>query len=438
MNKHCHLGSHSKALLLLLACVLTGCETANTTADITTTARGELPIIAVTEKDMTNEYTVPAVVTALPDRAVKVTANVPGKVIRVMVVPGQYVMKGSLIAKLDNQVLTAQLAQAHASVESAAAQIQQAAGNVSSAKAQQQQAVATSETHTAAVKQAELNLVQATDNLQRQEKLFSAEVSAKKDEIIARNQVEIAKMQVVAAKSQVHVGSGQENSAKAQAAVAQAQLSAAKAQLQSAAASREQVLANLHFMDVRSPISGIVAARYLNVGDTADLNTPIVQIVDLKQVFVNASVPADDSDKIAVGNTATIYGLTGATLAKQGTVSHISPVVDAKNNSVPVMILVDNINGALKDGESVKVAVTTRVDRGAVVIPRTALVPDPDIEGHYMVYKVDDNKATRTKVEIGPSTATDVEVTTGLRAGDRIIQSGAYGLPDGTVVKERG
>ena len=425
-------------LVFPVVCLLAGCENSAPTTDISTSARSDLPVIIVKRQDIINEYSVPAVVNALPDRAVKVTTSIAGKIDHVLVVPGQIVSKGSLVAQLDKRMLTAQLDQANAAIQAAAAQVQQAKGTVAAAKANAQQSLATSDSHRAAVKQAELNLAQAQENLQRQEKLFTAEVSAKKDEILARNQVEVARSQITAAEAQVHAGSGAENAARAQIAVAEGQLASAMAQLHSARASREQIMTNLSFTDVRSPIAGVVSARFLNSGDTADLNTPIAQIVNLSEVQVVATLPAGDSQKVRVGDAATIYGLAGSKLADHGIVTEISPVVDPKNNSVPVLIRCSNDGGLLKDGESVKASVVTAVDQGVVVIPRTALVPDPDAEGHFMVYVVKDNKANRTKVQLGTSRENEVEVTVGLQPGDQIIGSGAYGLPDGSAVKARG
>lgn len=338
-----------------------------------------MPIVRVVTETMSETLSLPAVVFALPDRSVKVTAGVAGKIVDVKVSPGQHVTKGQIIALLDNRQLTEQLRQAHAKVLVARA----------------------------GVEQARTNLIMAQSTESRTASLVSQDVGAAKDLVAAKSQVETAKAQLVAAKAQVEDAVGAEGA----------------------------VRATLTYTVVKSPISGIVAQRYLNISDTADTATPIVQIVDLSQVVVDAALPTSQPAKIVPGQAATITALALPGLRLIGKVQNINPVTDNQGTTIGVRILCANPNYVLKEGMPVLVAIVTAVHPGALTVPLAAVVADPKSPDKQMIYQYKDGKIIRVEVKVGLQTDTRAEVLTGVRAGEQVVGAGAYGIPDGTEVE---
>jgi RND family efflux transporter MFP subunit len=338
-----------------------------------------LPAAVVKEKNVSRQIVISGIVSARPDHSVKVSPALVGKLVNVFVVPGQPVKCGQIIAKLDDRHVHDQLEQAKAAVDLAQANVIQAQNN--------------------------LNF--ATDNLQRQQKLFGAEVSAKKDVVAAENQLNTA----------------------------QSQLSATQSQLKSAQANYKQIKTELDFTEIHSPINGVVANRYLNVGDTADLNTPIVQVVDLATVIINATLPADTPEKIKTGQHTKVTSEADPTTEFGGTVISVSPVVDTQSNSIRIQVRCLNYQNELREGQTVSVSVIGGTDKRALLLPQTALVPDPDKPDQSMVYIIKDGKAKRAAVTIGVVEDKQVEIVKGLNNGDLVIIQGAYGLPEGTEIQ---
>ena len=362
-------------LLVLLA----GCQSAKPAEDPAPPPVVRLPIARVQRQDLTSIARLTGTVNALPDHSVKVSPAVAGKLTSVLVVPGQRITRGQLLARLDNRQSTGQLAQTNAALQST---------NVG-------------------VAQAQTNLQLVRDTLNRVQMLYNEKIAPQKDLIAAQSQLATSKQQLQAAQSQV----------------AQAQ------------ATRAQSVTQLGFAEVRSPISGVVARRLLNIGDTTDPATPIVHVVDLSTVIINASQPADSPVQIQVGQKGYIQSPSQGRQSLVGTVTAVSPIVDPQSNTLSIQLRCPNPKGQLKEGQSVAVQVTTSVHRAALTVPKTALVPDPDQPNARLVYKLQGGKITRVPVRTGLEERGQIEILSGLSAGEMIASSGAYGLPDGTAVE---
>lgn len=337
-----------------------------------------LAITIAAPRPVASRLIMPGIVNALPDHSVKITTAVAGKLENVFVVPGQRVGRGQLIAKLDDRHIHDQLEQATAAVQIAQANVAQTKDN----------------------------LIFAKDNLDRQKKLFYAEVSAKKDIITADNQVHVNESQLVAAQSQ----------------------------LKSAEATARQMETELSFTQIHSPLDGIIANRYLNAGDTVDLNTPIVQVVDLHTVIINATLPADTTESVQVGQQGEVCSVAHPETAFSGIVIAISPIVDVQSNSIRIQIRCNNNKGDLREGQAVTAFINTGKDRLSILLPEAAIVPDPEKPDKSMVYIVQDGKAKRIPVTTGITEDREVEIKKGLRGGEQVIVQGVYGLPEGTKI----
>jgi len=335
-----------------------------------------LPTMHVTSTRVQSALNFPGKVNALPDHSALITPNIAGKIIRVFVVPGQHVNKGQVIALLDDRQLVAQLEQAKAP--------QRAAFNQ--------------------VEQTRIALDLAEKNLVRSEALFAKDIAAEKDVVTARSQVELSKAQVEAA----------------QAKVGEAKLAPAP------------VTTQLAFTRVLSPLTGVVAQRFLNVGDLTDPGKPIAHIINLDSVIIAANMPADSPANPRVGHNATITTVAEAGVKYTARITSVSPVVDAINNTVLIELLARNDHGRLKEGQQVIVSVAAPATNAALV-PQSALVPDNEDPSKHLVYVVRDGKLKQTKVVVGDRQGENIAVLKGLSPGDQVVTSGAYGVPDGAI-----
>jgi RND family efflux transporter MFP subunit len=363
----------------LLLVLLAGCQKAIPAEDPTPVPVVRLPITQVQHQNLSNIVTLTGMVNALPDHSVKVSPAVAGKLIAVLVVPGQRVRRGQIIARLDNRQVKDQIAQADAVLQGSSS----------------------------AVAQAQTNLTLARNTLARVQMLYNEKIAPQKDLIAAQSQV----------------------------ATSQEQVRSAKAQVAQSRASRAQVATQLGFAELRSPISGVVARRLLNAGDTADPATPVLQVVDLETVVINASLPADSSAPIRARQPGRVRSVAQPGVSLPATVTAISPVVDLQSNTLAVQLRCANRQGDLKEGQSVTVQITTGIRRGALTVPKTSLVPDPEKPSQRLVYKFRSGKIDRVPVQTGIEEGGRIEITSGLASGESVAASGAYGLPDGTAVE---
>lgn len=369
-------------LLLLSACQIS--SSTPTTSASSSPAVVRLPVIRVQRQNLPIVLSIPGTVSALPNQSVKVSPVVPGRIVAIPVVPGQQVRRGQVIAQLDPSQLKAQLEQSTAAVKSAEY----------------------------AVAQAQSNLHLATSNLERYRTLYQAGAASQQNFVTYRNQAHVA----------------------------QSQLSAAQAQVKQAIASRDQALTQLKYTSVRSPISGIVVSRLLQVGDTAagasaSPSTPVLEIVNLNTVIVNANLPADQPTNVHVNQSAQINSMALPGVSFNGTVIAISPVVDPRSNTLNIQVRTPNPQDQLKVGQVMSVSITTGVHNGTLTVPQTALVPDPKHPQGQMVYTVQAGKAQPVQVKTGIEQNGQVEILSGLSAGETVVAKGAYGLPDGTAIE---
>lgn len=210
------------------------------------------------------------------------------------------------------------------------------------------------------------------------------------------------------------------------------QLKAAKGQLSSAQGKFEGAAAQLSYSEIKSPIDGVVTERPLYAGETAPAGTPLMVVMDTSSVIAKAHIPQQDAAVLKPGDPATLSGPGDVTVA--GKVTLVSPALDPNSTTVEVWVTAPNPDAALRPGTTVTAQITARTVNDAILIPASALLKTPDGTTTVMVVG-NDNKAHQVNVEPGIRQGDHVQITKGLRGGERVITAGAYGLPNETKVK---
>lgn len=185
---------------------------------------------------------------------------------------------------------------------------------------------------------------------------------------------------------------------------------------------------------VRSPIAGVIEAVDLTLGEVVDPARRIFTLVDLGAVWVRAAVYDRDVAAIRQGMPAAVraQGLDGVALA--GRVIQIGPAVDEKTRTLPVRVEVKNSPASgrpdglmLRPGMFVTVGLEVGRRAGGVVVPLTAV---QFLEGRSVVFVetplTDGASFVRRAVRLGARDGNAVEVTEGVKAGDRVVVAGAF------------
>lgn len=201
----------------------------------------------------------------------------------------------------------------------------------------------------------------------------------------------------------------------------------------------EQRRANLSASDKRvtTPTAGVVAVRYVNLGQQVAVGTPIFRIVQTDDLVVNVNLPEANLGRIFEGQPAYLQSEALGDVEFASRVERISPVVDPRTGTVQVTLAVD-LGAAdaprLRPGMFVKTLIVTQERAGVVAIPRRAVTRTDD--GAF-AFVVAGGTAQRRDLQLGVAEGALVEVVAGVTAGESVVVLGQDGLRDGTAVDEQ-
>lgn len=328
---------------------------------------------------------------------------------------GSKVSKGQLLAVLDNADLVAAALDSKGSYEQA-----QAAYNT-----------ATKASIPADYQTASLAVQQAKANLDVAQKVYDSRKSLFGQGAIPGQEVDTANASLVQAQSAYDIAKAHFEAFKS---VNHADaLKGAAGQLASAKGKYESAEAQLKFSEIRSPIDGVVTDRPLYAGETAPAGTPLITVMDVTTLLAKTHLPEDAARALKVGQPASIT-LEGGSQSFPGAVSLISPALDPGSTTIEVWVKVPNNDGKLKAGTPAQVSIESRNVKDAIVVPREALLTGPT--GKHTVMVVDSaDVAHQREVQTGIADGKNVQIVSGLKAGERVITSGSYAMADGTKVK---
>lgn len=170
---------------------------------------------------------------------------------------------------------------------------------------------------------------------------------------------------------------------------------------------------------VTAPISGIVASRSVEPGQTVSPGAPLMSIVNLDRMEFQAAASVNSSALVGAGQAVevTVTGLDNQRFV--GTVTRVNPVATTGTRTVPIYIEIDNDAGSLRGGMFATGFITVAEKPDAIAVPAVAI--REDAEGTY-VLKLGEGTLDRQGVELGQEwdRGRTVEVT-GLAVGDIVV-----------------
>ncbi|MQY53451.1 MAG: efflux RND transporter periplasmic adaptor subunit [Firmicutes bacterium] len=185
---------------------------------------------------------------------------------------------------------------------------------------------------------------------------------------------------------------------------------------------------------VKSPLSGTVGRLYLDKGSTIGLETPVALIARMDRVKVEFSIPEKDMVKVSKGQQARVRVDAYPDRTFNGKVTRLSPVVDPITRSAYAEVTLSNPDHKLKPGMFAEIDIVVVSSKGAVVIPKEAILEDLNSKSSF-VFVVEGGSAVRRSVEKGISQQGLVEVKSGLSFGEKMIITGQHYLEDGDRVE---
>jgi RND family efflux transporter MFP subunit len=209
------------------------------------------------------------------------------------------------------------------------------------------------------------------------------------------------------------------------------------AQAAVAAAAAQLDMARIALADttIKAPLSGVVSKRYVQAGEKLAPDTPVMAIVNLRQLTLEASVPASDIPHVHVGQDVQfqVDGFDQRTF--QGKVARINPTTEVGSRAMLVYISVDNADGTLRGGMFAKGSITTEKTAPRPLLPLAAL--RKDAANQDVVYRVENGAITAQPVKLGVRNDDEalVEVLGGLQPGAVVLAAPLDGVKPGSKVK---
>jgi RND family efflux transporter MFP subunit len=206
---------------------------------------------------------------------------------------------------------------------------------------------------------------------------------------------------------------------------------AAEADLLVARSAQRITEAELLNTTVQSPFNGIISERLHNPGDLvrADDTDPILRVIDPKQVQVTATVSAEDVARFNVGTTARAVAADKTSAELLRVVTRPQPQAGAKTIAVT---LVFDAPSELAPGTQVAVEIDGEQRSNVPLVPAIAVLKDDG--GVPLVVVASGNVAQRRPVTTGLADAENIEIRSGLKAGELIVTQGHASLRDGAPI----
>lgn len=186
---------------------------------------------------------------------------------------------------------------------------------------------------------------------------------------------------------------------------------------------------------LKAPISGVVTRMTATIGASVDASQPLVEVADPSALDVVLNVTPTDAGRVRPG--AKVALSAGATATGEplgvGTVVDVSAMVDSSARGVAVRVQAPTTRRPLRIGETIFGAIAVGMRPNAIVVPTEALVPSGE---DFKVFVVDASGVAHERpVKVGGRSDVGVEIVDGLKAGERIVTYGAYGVSDSAKVQ---
>ncbi len=449
-------------------------------------SRKDEPEVTTVKIDVRSELrsTVTASGEVRPIQYIKLTSEVPGRILEIYVNAGDVVKKGQSLVRVDpTQLQSSQEAQ-FAATQASLNDVQNARNAVSSA----QQGLVVAEAAVSQAKQqtvtADIELKTAERELKRATNLVESNVMSRSEYDAARDRYDQAKAKLEA--QNIAVKEAMERANAQRATVKEAQTSVKSSEMR---ANQQQAFlrgqsSQREKATQYSPLNGVVADIPTRVGEFAVAGlstTPLMTIADMNTINVEVNVDETEVNSVEVGQQAKVkvdalgekeikaivIQKNPLAVSKSDTTGGLSNrvnVQEAKEFKVTLELdktMSDEVKNALRPGMSATATITTKTKNNVIAVPLQAIVekappaPSPgatiassappssgekpkEQKGVYILDK--NNKVKFVEVITGITGESDIEVTSGLQAGTEVITGPSRvlkTLKEGATVKRQ-
>jgi len=394
--------------VLLLCAALSGSaacsrEKSGASAGNPSPAERKIPVTLAQADARDVERSVQIVGTLLAQEEVTLSNEWATTIARVFVDLGDRVKRGQVLVKLDEREPRLEVERSTAALQAAREALQRARQIVDSSQAN--------------VERSRAVLSDAQVNLRRFQELFTEGAISASQRDSAQTQAEVARASLRAAEAQYE--SDRAAAKNAEAAVDQA------------VAALEIGRKRLRDTEIVAPLDGFVRKRLINAGETIKEKTPLVSLVATQALKLQGEVPERFAPQLAPGRLVRVEVEAYPDRKFSGSITRVSPAVDAESRTFTVEASVPNPGGVLKPGFFAKASIVIGVERNVPFIPEDAVMT---FAGIVKVFVIAEGKAQERAARTGQRRDGWVEILEGVKVGEMVATSGLSQLATGTAV----
>lgn len=212
-------------------------------------------------------------------------------------------------------------------------------------------------------------------------------------------------------------------------------LASMRAKVQQARQGQREVKAMMAYTRITAPFSGVVTQKMVDAGSMANPGHPLLVIEQTGELQVAASVPEEYLKHVKVGDAVRV-DIKATGRAMSGVVSELSPSATMTGGQYAIKVRLNGDKSDLRSGmyASVRVANTmAQSQTPRLLVDVSSVVRRDQLTGLYVV--ASDTTAQLRWVRLGKTVGSQVEVLSGLKAGEHIIRPSAQKLRNGQKVK---
>jgi HlyD family secretion protein len=343
-----------------------------------------------------------------PAEEIALRARADGQLLRLNVKVGDRVKQGQTLAQLDGASLASAASQAKAELAARESEKSRAENEVENARIQ--------------IEQAQNALQQNGTDTIRLAKLYREGAISARLANAARSRSEAAELALRSAQSQVKL--------EEEAVVA------ANSRIKAQQEEVKRAIAQQSFASVTSPITGVVLKQVVEAGRVLRTGDEILKLGDFRQVTVKTQVSELEVPKVRVGQTVQVILDALAQQEFVGKVSRVSATADPTVRLVPIEVTLDNPGRRIGNGLLARVRFMQETTQ-RIVVPETALqrVAHKDLSLFVVQQQGEQSKVITRPVRLGNQSNGQVEIVSGLSAGESFVMHSDKPLKDGEIVR---
>jgi multidrug efflux system membrane fusion protein len=202
----------------------------------------------------------------------------------------------------------------------------------------------------------------------------------------------------------------------------------------------ETAKVNLSYTEIRAPVDARTGQRLVDLGNMVQASSPapLVNLTQVKPIYVNFTVPQDVTDEVRRNQaiaplTVLAYASDDKTLLSEGKLTLIDNQIDSATGTLRLKATFENTDERLWPGQFVNARLVISTRTAAITVPQRAVMQGAT--GYYAYIVKPDNTVERRVLEVAGMQDDMAVVEKGLAAGEKIVVDGQYRLNDGAHIK---